>query len=99
MKKKWRMWRRFPWTVRHYEEKQPSIIRFIEGDGTEKGVESLLKEIMKKRKRTLRTFSKKVQKKNDWKLSISRERLDILIQEAHRSPVSTSDDLLQDTFI
>ena len=96
------MWRRFPWTVRHYEEKQPSIIRVIEGDETEKGVESLFKEITKKKtkqNRTLRTFSKKVQKKNNWKLSISRERLDILIQETHRSPVSTPNDLLQDTFI
>ena len=48
--KEWTMWRRFPWTVRHYEEKQPSIIRVIEGDETEKGVESLFKEITKKKK-------------------------------------------------
>lgn len=84
--KEWRRWRRLPWTVRHYEEKKPSFIRVTEGDETEKGVESLFKEIMKKQK-------------NDWELSIFRERLDILVQEAHRSPVSTPNDLLQDTLI
>ena len=57
------MWRRFPWTVRHYEEKQPSIIRVIEGDETEKGVESLFKEITKKKKTELWELSQRKFKK------------------------------------
>lgn len=61
--KEWRMWRRFPWTVRHYEEKQPSTIRVIEGDETEKGVESLFKEITKKKKTELRELSQRKFKK------------------------------------
>lgn len=55
--KEWRRWRRLPWTVRHYEEKKSSFIRVTEGDETEKGVESLFKEITKKKKKErLRTF-------------------------------------------
>lgn len=61
--KEWRMWRRFPWTVRHYEEKQPSTIRVIEGDETEKGVESLFKEITKKKKQNFENFLKESSKK------------------------------------
>ena len=66
--KEWRMWRRFPWTVRHYEEKQPSIIRVIEGDETEKGVESLFKEITKKKKKqNFENFLKESSKKEQLK--------------------------------
>ena len=61
--KEWRMWRRFPWTVRHYEEKQPSTIRVIEGDETEKGVESLFKEITKKKTQNFENFLKESSKK------------------------------------
>ena len=54
--KEWRRWRRLPWTVRHYEEKKPSFIRVTEGDETEKGVESLFKQITKNKKRMTENF-------------------------------------------